>query len=418
MPTSLIFRFKQTNFKSEFTYYLDRRNTLDFGVNSIYYKLNPGSNEPNGSQSLLVPDAVPVEQALESALYIGDKFDVTPDLSFSGGIRYSLYNYLGAQTVDSYVPGVPRSASTVTDSTTYGKNKVINTYSGPEIRLSARYNLGDYTSIKASYNTLRQYIHLLSNTTAISPTDSYKLSDPNIKPQFGEQVSLGLYHNAKQNTIETSVEVYYKKIYDYLDYKSGATLLLNQHIERDVVSTQGKAYGAEFLIKKNAGNLNGWMSYTYSRTFLKQDDPQGGPLINNGAYYPANYDKPHSFNFTGNYKFSLRFSLSLNVIYSTGRPITYPITSYYYGGGERVLYSDRNAFRVPDYFRSDFAMNIDGNHKVHQRFHNSFTIGVYNLTGRANAYSTYFTQTDGAIKAFKLSIFANPIPFINYNIRF
>jgi len=265
---------------------------------------------------------------------------------------------------------------------------------------------------------LRQYIHLLSNTTAISPTDTYKLSDPNVKPQFGQQVSLGLYRNAKSNTIETSVEVYYKKIDDYLDYKSGATLLLNQHIERDVVNTKGKAYGIEFLVRKTAGKSNGWISYTYSRTFLKQDDPNAGELINGGNWYPANYDKPHNFNFNGNYRFSHRFSVSVNVTYSTGRPITLPIAKYEYGGAERVYYSDRNAYRIPDYFRTDLSMNIEGNHKVHQLTHNSWSIGVYNLTGRANAYSTFFQEQGGAINGYQLSIFARPIPFINYNIRF
>lgn len=414
----LNFAVRQTNFKADFTYYLNSKNTIDFGLSSIYYKLNPGDFEPNGIKSLVVPDAVPLEQALESALYIGDKYDITPDLSISAGLRYSLYAYLGPQTVDHYAPNLPKGSLNILDSTTYKKNQVINTYQGPEIRLSARYNLNDDLSIKAAYNTLRQYLHLLSNTTAISPTDTYKLSDPNIKPQFGQQISLGVYKNAKANTIETSVEVYYKKIDNYLDYKSGATLLLNQHIEQDVIGTRGKAYGIEFLIRKTAGKLNGWVSYTYSRTFLRQNDPNAGELINSGNFYPANYDKPHNFNFTGNYRFSHRFSVSLDMTYSTGRPITLPIAKYEYGGSERVYYSDRNAYRIPDYFRTDFSMNIEGNHKVHQLTHNSWTIGVYNLTGRANAYSTFFTEQGGAINGYKLSIFANPIPFINYNIRF
>ncbi|HJP64417.1 MAG TPA: TonB-dependent receptor [Mucilaginibacter sp.] len=414
----LNFSVKQTNLKADFNYYLNPKNTLNFGFSSIYYHLNPGDNEPSGSKSELVPFKVPLEKALESALYVGDKYDVSPDLSINAGLRYSLYAYLGPQTIDQYVPNSPKNAANVQDSTSYRNNQVINTFGGPEIRISMRYNLNDDMSVKASYNTLRQYIHLLSNTTAISPTDVYKLSDPNIKPQFGQQVSLGLYKNIKQSSIETSVEVYYKKIGHYLDYKSGATLLLNPHIERDVINTKGKAYGVEFLIRKTEGNLNGWISYTYSRTFLKQDDPNAGETINRGEFYPANYDKPNDFNFTGNYRFSRRFSISLNVIYSTGRPITYPITEYYYGGSVRVLYSDRNAFRIPDYFRSDFSMNIDGNHKVHQRFHNSWTFGVYNLTGRANAYSTYFAQQGGVINGYQLSIFARPIPFVNYNIRF
>lgn len=414
----LSFDVKQTTLKADFTYYLNKDNILDFGLSSIYYNLDPGDFEPNGKASLVVPDAVPAERALESALYVGDKYDITSNLSISAGIRYSLYNYLGPQTVYNYAPNLPKTGVNILDSTTYKKGQVVNTYHGPEIRVSARYYLADDLSIKGGYNTLRQYLHLLSNSTAISPTDVYKLSDPNIKPQYGDQLSLGLYKNFKENTIETSVEVYYKRIKDYLDYKSGATLLLNDHIEQDVINTRGKAYGIEFLIKKTTGKLNGWLSYTYSRTFLRQDDPNAGETINGGNFYPANYDKPNDVNFTGNYRFSHRFSISLDVTYSTGRPITLPIAKYESAGSERVLYSERNVYRIPDYFRSDFSMNIEGNHKVHQLTHNSWSIGVYNLTGRANAYSTFFTEQGGAINGYKLSIFAKPIPFVNYNIRF
>ena len=414
----LNFDINQTNFKADFTYYLNRKNTVNFGLNSIFYKLHPGNYQPNNPQSLVAPDVIPTQRALESALYLGDKYDFTEDLSVSGGVRYSLYSFLGPQTVYNYAPNLPKTSSNLLDSTNYASGKFIKTYSGPEIRLSARYQLGDNTSLKGGYNTLRQYIHLLSNTTAIAPTDVWQLSDPNIKPQYGDQVSLGLYHNLKSNTIETSVEVYYKRLRDYLDYRSGANLVLNHHIENDVLATEGKAYGIEFLLKKTTGKANGWISYTYSRTFLRQTNPNEGELINGGAYYPANFDKPHDFNFIGNYRFSHRFSISLNVTYSTGRPITLPIAKYVYGGSERVYYSDRNLYRIPDYFRSDFSMNIEGNHKVHQLTHNSFTIGVYNLTGRANAYSTYFTAQSGVISGYKLSIFAKPIPFINYNIRF
>ncbi|MDN3587823.1 TonB-dependent receptor [Pedobacter aquatilis] len=415
---SLDFNINQLNLKSDFTYYLSNNHTVNFGLSSIHYKLNPGSYQPLGDESITRPDVVPAEQALESALYIGDKYDIGNNLSISAGLRYSLYNYLGPQTINNYAPGLPRTSVNQIDSTIYGSNKLIKTYSGPEIRLSARYNVNDNFSIKGAYNTLRQYIHLLSNTTAIAPTDVWKLSDPNIKPQFGSQVSLGLYKNFKSQTIETSVEFYYKKLKDYLDYRSGANLVLNRHIETDVLNTEGKAYGVELFVRKTAGNLNGWMSYAYSRTLLKMNDPTVAVPINGGDYYPANYDKPHAFNFTGNYRFSHRFSISLNATYSTGRPITLPIAKYYYAGSERVFYSDRNAYRIPDYFRTDLSMNIEGNHKVHQRTHNSWTIGVYNLTGRQNAYSAYFTQEAGVIKGFQLSIFATAIPFVNYNIRF
>ena len=174
----------------------------------------------------------------------------------------------------------------------------------------------------------------------------YKLSDPNIKPEYGDQVSLGLFKNADNNTIEMSVETYYKTIKDYLDFKSGATLLLNQHIEQEVINTKGEAYGVEFLLKKTAGKLNGWVSYTYSRSFLKQDDPDAGETINGGNWYPADYDKPNDFNFIGNYRFSHRFSISLNVTYSTGRPITLPIAKYESAGGGKGILLRKE--RIPD----------------------------------------------------------------------
>src|SRR5690606_36023520 len=188
--------------------------------------------------------------------------------------------------------------------------------------------------------------------------------------------------------------------------------------ETDVINTNGKAYGVEVLVKKPGGKLNGWISYTYSRVLLRSDDPDQGVLVNDGKFYPANYDKPHDVTFTGNFRVNHRFSISLNSTYSTGRPITLPIGRYYYAGAERVLYSDRNAYRIPDYFRTDFSMNIEGNHKVNQRTHNSWTIGVYNMLGRKNPYSVYFVTENGFVNGYKLSIFGSAIPFINYNIRF
>lgn len=415
---SLAFDINQGYFKTHVNYFVNSKHTVEFGLNSIYYKLHPGNYKPEGKESLVAEDIMPAEQALESALYASDKYNITDALSLEAGIRYSLYNYLGPSVVNNYPPGVPKTEDNITGTTSYEKGKVINTYFGPEFRLSARYILSANVSLKASYNTQRQYIHMLSNTAAMAPTDIWKLSDPNIKPQYGDQVSLGLYKNFKSNTIETSVEVYYKNIIDYLDYKSGATLVLNHHIETDVINTKGKAYGVELLIKKLTGKMNGWISYTYSRTLLKMDDPNSGEVINKGDYYPANYDKPHDLTFIGNYRFTHRFSVSLNTTYSTGRPITLPIGRFYYAGGERTLFADRNAYRIPDYFRTDVSMNIEGNHKVHQKTHNSWSIGVYNLFGRNNPYSVYYVSENGVVNGYKLSIFGSPIPYINFNIRF
>ncbi len=412
------FDITQTNLKADFSYALNSSHFVDFGISSLFYKLHPGSFLPGGAQSIVSPSTLQAEQALESAVYLGDKFTITPRLSVNGGIRYSLYNYLGPRDVYGYSPGLPREVLNTVDTISYAKGKVINTYQGPEYRISARYALSENASIKASYNTLRQYIHVISNTTSISPTDVWKLSDPNIKPQTGDQYSLGFYHNFRSNLIETSIEIYYKHIHDYLDYKSGAVLTMNPHIETEVVTTRGKAYGAELLIKKLSGKLNGWVSYTYSRTLLQLDDPLAAQTINNGNYYPANFDRPSNLNFIGNYKFSHRFSISLDVNYSTGRPITLPVAIYYLAGSERVLYSDRNQYRIPDYFRTDFSMNIEGNHRIRKFKHSSWTIGVYNLTGRKNPYSVYFVEENGVIKGYKLSIFGTAIPYITYNFKF
>jgi hypothetical protein len=414
----LSFNINQYNFRSDFIYSPNNTHRINFGISSIYYKLNPGSFTPAGEKSLVAPNVLQAEQALESAVYFGDEYSVTSNFSVNAGVRYSVFNYLGPHNVNSYVEGIPKDSTTITATTSYEKGKIIQTYSAPELRLGARYSLSDNASFKASFNTTQQFIHLLSNTTTISPTDIWKLSDPNIKPQSGYQISLGYYQNFKSNTIETSIETYYKRTKNYLDYRSGANLVLNPHIETDVISTKGEAYGIEFLIKKNAGKLNGWLSYTYSRSLLKSNDINQGEIVNNGNYYPAAFDKPNNVNFISNYQFSHRYNISLNIVYSTGRPITLPLAVFNSGGTSGLYYSDRNAYRIPDYFRADISMNIDGNHKIHQKTHNSWSFGIYNLTGRKNVYSVYFIQQNGSAKGYQLSIFGTLIPFVTYTIRF
>lgn len=412
------FSIQQMYARANFIYYHSQQHGFDFGASTMRYQLKPGSFEPKGGESLVVRDIMETEQAQESALYVTHRYNPSNKLSFQTGVRFSVYNYLGPNSVNYYPPNQPINEDNVLETVTYKKGKVIKTYMAPEFRFSARYTLTPTFSVKAGYNSQAQYIHMLSNTTAVAPTDIWKLSDPNIKPQRGDQVSLGFYKNLKSNTIETSVELYYKRIRDYLDYKPGAKLLLNHQIETDVINTRGKAYGLEVLVKKPGGKLNGWISYTYSRILLKSDRPELGVLVNNGRYYPANYDKPHEVTFTGNFRMTHRISVSLNSTYSTGRPITLPIGRFYYAGSQRVLYSDRNAYRIPDYFRTDLSFNIDGNHKVNQKTHGSWTIGFYNLFGRRNPYSVYFISENGLINGYKMSIFGSVIPFINYNIRF
>jgi len=415
---TLRFGIAQLHGKANFVYYLNPKHSFDFGISSIRYELQPGTYEPFDENSIIVPVEVEKEHAFENAAYFTHRFNPNNKLAISSGIRFSRFHYLGPQQVNYYAPGLPLTDANVIETKEFTKNESIQKYSGPEYRFSIRYAFTTSFSIKAAYNSQRQYIHMLSNTTAIAPTDIWKLSDPNIKPQSGDQASFGVYKNFKSNTIETSVEVYYKRIKDYLDYKPGAKLILNHTIETDVVNTRGKAYGVEMLIKKPGGKVNGWISYTYSRILLQTNVADPDIQVNNGEFYPANYDKPHDVTLAGNFRVNHRFSVSLNSTYSTGRPITLPIGRYFYAGSERVLYSERNAHRIPDYIRTDFALNIDGNHKVNQKTHNSWTIGIYNLFGRKNPYSVYFVSQNGMVNGYKLSIFGSMIPFINFNIRF
>jgi len=414
----LQFGINQNFAKLDFTSYLNDNHTLDFGLGTILYQLNPGDFTPDAPVSLIKPDHIQQEKALESAIYLADRWDITPAFSVNAGIRYSLFNAIGPRTYNLYDPAFLPQETSITATKEVMGNSLFQTWQYPELRLSARYIFNEDLSVKAGVNTLSQYIHKLSNTTIMSPTDTWKLSDANIKPQKGMQAAVGVYKNFMKNAVETSVEVYYKTMIDYLDYRSGAQLMMNHHIETDVISTQGRAYGVEVMLKKTQGKLNGWLSYSWSKTELRQHDKRDDRPVNRGEWYPADYDKPHEFKFAGNYKFTQRYSVSLNCDYSTGRPITLPTSKYDYAGGEVVYYSERNQYRIPDYFRLDFAVNIEPSHHLTLLTHSSISFGVYNLTGRKNAYSVYYTAENGVLKGYLMSIFGAPIPYVSYNIKF
>lgn len=413
---NLSYDLNQANVKADFFYYLSQKHTLNFGIGSIIYSLSPGSLNPEGNESLVVPKILQTERATENSIYIGEQFEINPRLSLYGGLRYSFFRNNGPREIFIYEPGLSKETSTIIDTVQYAKGDNVANYSGPELRLSARYVLGRNSSIKFSYNRMRQYLQMLSNTTAIAPTDIWKLSDTYIKPLIGDQISLGFYQNFK--SFEFSTEVYYKWMKNFIDYKGGAELILNEHIETDLINASGKAYGAEFLIKKPSGKLNGWLSYTYSRSLIRTEGEFSSEIINRGEYYPSNYDKPHAVNLILNYKFNRRISISGNGTYSTGRPITLPLAKYEIDGSSRLFYSDRNQYRIPDYFRIDLGINLEGNHKIRKLAHSSWSFSVYNLTGRRNAYSVYFTSENGIVKGYKLSVFGTQIPTITYNFKF
>lgn len=403
--------------KADFNRMMGNGHSLSFGFNTLLYNLQPGNYDPEGENSIVVKDAIQEEKALESALYIGDLWEITPDFSVNAGFRLSMFNVLGKRSYNKYDPQYLPSLSSITEEIVDGKG-ILKTYLGPEFRLSGRYAFSNDFSVKAGFNTMKQYIHKLSNTTIMAPTDTWKLSDVNIKPQSGRQFSLGFFKNFADDMFETSVEGYYKVMKDYLDYRSGAELVMNHHIETDVVNTEGRAYGVEFMWKKVYGKLNGWLSYTFSKTELRQSDKKITLPVNDGEWYPADFDKPHEVKMVANYRFTHRYSVSVNCEYSTGRPVTLPVSKFTYSDGEHVYYSKRNQYRIPDYFRTDLSFNIEPSHNLTLLTHSMFSIGVYNLTGRKNPYSVYYVSENGTLHGYQMSIYGTAIPYVSYNIKF
>ncbi len=413
---SLDFGIDQFFTKLDFTIQAGDRHSLGFGLNALLYDMSPGSYMPYGENSGVAPDRMQNEKAVESALYLSDKWTVSDRLEVDYGLRWSMFGALGPRDYTEYDPDFLPSPGTVTG--TGHKKGLLKTYNGPEFRFSARYSLGNDMSIKFGVNSMRQYIHKISNNTVMSPTDTWKLSDGNIAPQRGIQYAAGFYKDFRDRFVEITLEGYYKTLSDYLDYRTGARLMMNPHLERDLVATRGRAYGVELMVRRTEGKLNGWASYTWSRTELRQDDPRIPLPVNGGNWYPADFDKPHELKIVANYRFTHRLSISVNADYATGRPITIPVAKYNYAGGEYLYYSERNHYRVPDYFRLDFSFNIEPSHHLTLLTHSMLTFGVYNLTGRKNAHSVYFKQEDGVVNGYKLSIFGVPVPYISYNIKF
>lgn len=412
------YTINESELKLKMTYFHKKAHTINYGLSGKYYTVSPGQITPGNAESLVEKFSIPEESALESALFFENSFEVTEKLLINAGLRYSFYTLFGPAQVNTYIPGVPLTDNTATGVETYKNGEAIQTYSGPEVRVSGRFYLTPTLSTKLSYNNTFQYIHTLSNNTTAAPTDTYKLSDKHIKPQRADQWALGVFKNFDNNVLEMSIEGYYKTSNNLPDYKVGANLFLNETIETEILQGQGKAYGAEFLLRKNKGRLNGYLGYTYARSLLKLDGNFPEEQVNNGEFFPTNFDKPHDFSAVLNYKLTQRFSFSANLVYQTGRPVTYPIGKFNFNNSEYVLYSDRNQVRIPDYYRVDVSFNVEGNHKIEKFAHSFWNISVYNILGRNNPYSVFFVTDAGEVKAYQSSIFSIPIPTITYNFRF
>lgn len=412
------YKINDTQAALKMIYLYSEKHKISYGISTKLYGINPGYLNPKNPESILVPIEIDKERGLESAIYVGDNFKVTDKFLVDFGLRYSSFAALGKSTQRVYEENLPISDATVVETKTFGNNEVIKRYGGFEPRVAARYFITDDFSVRASYDKTYQYIHLLSNNTTQSPTDIWKLSDLNVKPESAQQFSLGLYKNLKNDELELSVEGYFKKSRNILDYKVGADLLLNHNIETELLQGDGKAYGIEVLLKKQVGRLNGWLGYTYSRSLIRLNSQFNEEKVNGGKFFASNFDKPHDFSAVLNYRITKRYSFSSNFIYQTGRPITYPVGKYDYGNAQYTVYSDRNKFRIPDYYRLDVGLNIEGNHKIKKLTHSFWNISVYNVLGRNNPYSVFFVTDKRQIKAYKTSIFSVPIPSITYNFKF
>jgi hypothetical protein len=406
-----------TGFKADFNWY-PGRNEVNFGLDLNRYVLMPGSYLPGSDSSLVSPVIIQKERALEAAIYIDDKFTLTDYMSINIGLRISSFFSFGPGNVMIYNPLYSKSNSTITDTLNFKSNEISKSYAGPEFRISLNFRLTDKSSLKLNYNRTRQYLHLLSNSTSISPTDTWKLSDYYLKPQVGDQFALGFYKVMFKKSIETSAEIYYKSITGMVDYKGGTSLIMNKNIAKDVVNVMGKAYGLELMVKKTDGMFRWSIGYTYARTFLKSISQFSEEIINSGKWFPSNFDKPNDLVVTFNYLISRRFSISSNYIWSTGRPITYPVSTYRIGEMTLVNYSERNKYRIPDYSRLDLSVRISGNLKSHRIAHPNWTFSVYNLLGRQNVYSVYFKNEGYVINGYQLSVFGRAIPSVTFSFDF
>jgi TonB-dependent Receptor Plug Domain/CarboxypepD_reg-like domain len=388
------------------------------GLNSIYYTIQPGTIKPQSPESSVKPVTVDTNQSLENALFVSDDIDLNDRIHFDLGFRMSMFSSLGPATINQYQPGQPLSEETATGSTNYSSGKIIKNYFGPEPRASFRYTLTGNSSIKIGYNRIYQYIHLISSSTAVTPIDIWQPSNYYFKPQRGDQFSAGYFRNFKDSKYEFSMEGFYKDVKNILDFKDGASLVLNPKLETALLQGIAKSYGIEFSITKTTGRLMGSLNYTYARSLRKVDGPTPEERINNGNWYRSNYDQPNVVNLNWKYGLSRRFSFTGNFTYRTGRPVTVPYSYAVIDNIPIVNFSERNGYRVPDYHRLDLAIVMEGNHRRNKFWDGTWTLSLYNVYARKNVYSVFYKTNDfGLQTAYRMSIVGTVLPSLSYKFK-
>ena len=413
------------NVKWNLSWFSTDKHSIDFGINAALYNIQPGKLSALNDTTIIKPIEMQPEKAIESAFYITDNITISPRFALDLGVRYSLYSYLGPNKIYIYQPNSPRTSGSVIDSLTYANNKPICWYSGLEPRLSLRFIISNSSSVKLSYNRIHQYVNLVSNTAVMAPTDVWKLSSPNLKPLTCDHFAVGYFKNFKNNTYETSIEIYYKSLTNAIEYKNGANLLLNPYLEADLTNVRGYNYGVELYLKKNSGRLTGWASYTFSRSLQKTNGIFTGDKINENQLFPSNFDRPHDLIINLNYHISRRWRFGSTFIYSTGRPVTLPEYKFYYQDYQLLYYSDRNKYRLPDYHRLDVSLTFDESIRIKKKWKGSWTFSILNLYGRKNAYSVFYKEEGHMVSSeyklydtYMLYIIGIPFPTLTYNFTF
>lgn len=398
-------------------YALTDKNKVNIGAELNLYDVSPGEVIPIGIESIIIPDQLAIEKAREIAFYAENQLNLADKVDLSIGLRFTQFSNVGADEVFSYPENVIRTERNITGSTVYSDGETIATYTGLEPRISLRYEVNEATSVKLGYARTYQYLAQISNTASATPIDIWQVSNQYVKPQYSDNYSIGLFKNFANSKYETSGEIFYRQATGILDYKEFADLLLNPHIETELVTGVGKSYGVEFNVKKNLGSVTWDANYTFTRSLRRVETTATQKGINKGNWYSSNYDIPHVFNVSMVKQFGKKSNLAVNFTYRSGRPTTAPVSSYTSDNVINVpIYSDRNQFRVPDFHRLDVAYTIGPFAKENAKWGHSITFSIYNLYSRRNAYSVYFRQNPfDSVKAIRVATLGTIFPSITYN---
>jgi CarboxypepD_reg-like domain/TonB dependent receptor/TonB-dependent Receptor Plug Domain len=420
---------KNYNFKYDLKHYISEKVKLYYGANTIYYDFNPGKIEPTNSNSGINPDQLAKKYAFEPSAYIDVEQQITDKLAVNYGLRYSRFYRLGNEEINLYANNqavVYNENFQVYEKATpigtqyYKKNETIAQFGNLEPRFSIAYTINENNSIKASYNRMSQYLHLISNTQSPTPLDVWTPSDDYLKPQILDQVAFGYFKNFKNDDYSLEIETFYKKLKNRVDYIDGADLIANDDIEQVVLNGEARAYGLEILARKNNGKLNGWISYTLSRS--EQRTPGRNAIetgINNGEWYKTGWDKLHNISVTSMYKLNEKWSFSSIFSLQSGQPVTYPNGQYQYQGITVPTYGLRNENRLPTYHRLDVSATLVPEKNKNRNWYGEWVFGIYNVYSRKNAASISFRQNQdsGNNEAVRLSIFGI-VPSVTYNFKF